>query len=111
VAGRVLHPAFTPDLSSFLLQARGSGAKVIGLANAGIDTVNSLKQAREFGIGRDGKQKLAALLLTAIGEAGGLELFYRLRTSTAPSDPPHRVRAVARPRRQWTRTLVSLAQS
>jgi len=72
VVGRVQHPAFTPDLSSFLLQAKSSGAKVIGLANAGIDTVNSLKQAREFGIGRDGKQRLASLLflITDVHGAG-----------------------------------------
>lgn len=72
VVGRVLHPLFTPDLASFLFQAQGSGAKVIGLSNAGADTVNSLKQAREFGIGRDGKQKLAALLflITDVHGAG-----------------------------------------
>ena len=84
VAGRVLHPAFTPDLSSFLLQARGSGAKVIGLANAGIDTVNSLKQAREFGIGRDGKQKLAALLFLITDVHGaGLDVAQGITTTEA----------------------------
>src|SRR3984957_8976016 len=52
----------TPDFSSFLLQAQASGAKVIGLANAGADTINTIKQAAEFGIGKSG-QKLAALLV------------------------------------------------
>ena len=62
VIGSVKHPLNTPDFSSFLLQAQSSGAKVIGLANAGGDTTNSIKQAAEFGITKGG-QKLAALLL------------------------------------------------
>jgi len=61
VLGRVRHPFPTTDFSSFLLQAQASKAKIIGLANAGADTVNSIKQASEFGIVRGG-QKLAALL-------------------------------------------------
>ena len=62
VLGGVKHPLNTPDFSSFLLQAQASKAKVIGLANAGGDTTNSIKQAAEFGIIAGG-QKLAALLL------------------------------------------------
>jgi branched-chain amino acid transport system substrate-binding protein len=62
VLGAVRHPLNTSDFSSFLLQAQGSGAKVIGLANAGGDTINSIKQAAEFGIVEAGQQ-LAALLL------------------------------------------------
>jgi len=62
VVGGVKHPLNTPDFSSFLLQAQSSKAKIIGLANAGGDTTNSIKQAAEFGIGKGG-QKLAALLL------------------------------------------------
>ncbi|CAN5510618.1 ABC transporter substrate-binding protein [soil metagenome] len=62
VVGGVKHPLNTADFSSFLLQAQSSGAKVIGLANAGGDTTNSIKQAAEFGITKGG-QKLAALLL------------------------------------------------
>ena len=62
VIGGVKHPLNTSDFSSFLLQAQSSGAKVIGLANAGGDTTNSIKQAAEFGITKGG-QKLAALLL------------------------------------------------
>jgi branched-chain amino acid transport system substrate-binding protein len=50
VVGSVRHPLNTPDFSSFLLQAQGSGAKVVALANAGGDTVNAVKQANEFGI-------------------------------------------------------------
>ncbi|MEJ0020493.1 MAG: ABC transporter substrate-binding protein [Acetobacteraceae bacterium] len=51
----------TTDFSSFLVQAQASGAKVLGLANAGADTVNSIKQAREFGVNRS--MKVAALLM------------------------------------------------
>jgi branched-chain amino acid transport system substrate-binding protein len=62
VVGGVKHPLNTADFSSFLLQAQSSKAKIIGLANAGGDTTNSIKQAAEFGIVKGG-QKLAALLL------------------------------------------------
>jgi branched-chain amino acid transport system substrate-binding protein len=62
VMGGVKHPINTADFSSFLLQAQASKAKVIGLANAGGDTTNAIKQAAEFGIVAGG-QKLAALLL------------------------------------------------
>jgi branched-chain amino acid transport system substrate-binding protein len=62
VVGSVNVPLNTPDFSSFLLQAQSSRAKIIGLANAGGDTTNSIKQAHEFGVASGG-QKLAALLL------------------------------------------------
>jgi branched-chain amino acid transport system substrate-binding protein len=62
VLGSVKHPLNTSDFSSFLLQAQSSKAKVIGLANAGGDTTNAIKQAAEFGI-VSGGQKLASLLL------------------------------------------------
>ena len=62
VLGGVKHPLNTSDFSSFLLQAQNSKAKIVGLANAGGDTTNSIKQAAEFGI-VEGGQKLAALLL------------------------------------------------
>ncbi len=61
VNGAVHHPLGTNDFSSFLLQAQTSGAKVVGLANAGGDTVNSIKAAAEFGITK--RQNLAALLM------------------------------------------------
>jgi len=64
ILGKVRHPLNTPDFSSFLLQAQNSKAKVIGLANAGGDTINSIKQASEFGIVKGG-QKLAGLLVFA----------------------------------------------
>ena len=62
VVGRVRHPLNTQDFSSFLLQAQASKAKIIGLANAGGDTINSIKQAAEFGIVKAG-QNLAGLLV------------------------------------------------
>jgi branched-chain amino acid transport system substrate-binding protein len=62
VLGRVRHPFPGTDFSSFLLQAKASKAKVVGLANAGGDTINSIKQAAEFGIVQGG-QKLAGLLI------------------------------------------------
>ncbi|MDH3027537.1 MULTISPECIES: ABC transporter substrate-binding protein [Methylobacterium] len=62
VVGSVKTPFPTSDFSSFLLQAQGSGAKVIGLANAGTDTINAIKQAGEFGI-TEGGQALAGLLV------------------------------------------------
>jgi branched-chain amino acid transport system substrate-binding protein len=64
VLGGVRHPLNSQDFSSFLLQAQSSKAKIIGLANAGGDTINSIKQAGEFGIGTGG-QKLAGLLVFA----------------------------------------------
>ncbi len=72
VLGSVRHPLNSSDFSSFLLQAQSSKAKVIGLANAGLDTTNSIKQAAEFGIVAGG-QKLAGLLLT-LADVHGLGL-------------------------------------
>src|SRR5436189_4177626 len=62
VLGKVRHPLNTQDFSSFLLQAQASKAKIVGLANSGGDTTNSIKQAAEFGIVKGG-QNLAGLLV------------------------------------------------
>ena len=72
VVGSVRIPLNSSDFSSFLLQAQSSKAQVIGLANAGLDTTNSIKQAAEFGIVKGG-QKLAGLLFT-LAEVHGLGL-------------------------------------
>jgi branched-chain amino acid transport system substrate-binding protein len=72
VVGAVRHPLATNDFSSFLLQAQGSKAKIVGFANAGLDTNNSIKAASEFGIVQGG-QRLAALLFT-LAEVHGLGL-------------------------------------
>jgi len=61
VVGSVRHPLNTSDFSSYLLQAQASKAKVVGLANAGGDTINAIKQAAEFGLTK-GNQKLSPLL-------------------------------------------------
>jgi branched-chain amino acid transport system substrate-binding protein len=61
VLGHVLAPFQTTDFSSFLLQAQGSGANVVAVANSGGDTINSVKQAAEFGL-KEGGQKMTALL-------------------------------------------------
>ena len=63
IVGGVKHPLNSPDMSSFLVQAQNSQAKVIALANAGGDTINSIKTAADFGIGRDGKQSLVGLAI------------------------------------------------
>ncbi len=72
VLGAVKHPVGTMDFSSFILQAQSSGAKVVALANARGDPVTTLKQANEFQIGKDGKQKLAVLIfyLTSVHSLG-----------------------------------------
>lgn len=79
VLGAVRHPFPASDFSSFLLQAQASGAQIIGLANAGADTTNAIKQAAEFGITQE--QKLAALLMfitdvhsLSLKSAGGMYL-------------------------------------
>jgi branched-chain amino acid transport system substrate-binding protein len=71
VLGRVRHPINTNDFSSFLLQAQASKAKVVGFANAGADFINSMKQAAEFGIVKNG-QRLAGLvvLVTDVASLG-----------------------------------------
>ena len=61
VVGTVRHPLNASDFSSFLLQAQNSKAQILGLANAGGDTINSIKAAREFGIGKT--MKVAGLLV------------------------------------------------
>ncbi|MDQ4061288.1 MAG: ABC transporter substrate-binding protein, partial [Pseudomonadota bacterium] len=73
VVGSARHPLNTPDFSSFLLTAQSSGAKVIGLANAGGDTINSIKQAAEFGITRKGQQLAGLLVMITDIHALGLK--------------------------------------
>jgi branched-chain amino acid transport system substrate-binding protein len=82
VLGAVRHPLSTADFSSFLLQAQGSGAKVIGLANAGGDTINSIKQASEFGITQAGQQLAGLLLFITDVDALGLDVAQNLVLTT-----------------------------
>lgn len=86
--GRVLGTVFTPfpdttDFSSFLVQASSSGAKVIGLANSGIDTVNCVKQAHEFGLTAKGTQLAALLMMLPDLHGVGLETAQGLFLSEA----------------------------
>ncbi len=73
VLGRVRHPFPTSDFSSFLLQAQTSKAKIIGLANAGSDTTNAIKQGAEFGIVKGGQQFAGLLVFLTDVHALGLE--------------------------------------
>jgi len=73
VLGKVRHPLSTQDFSSFLLQAQASKAKIIGLANAGGDTINSIKQAAEFGIVKGGQNLAGLLVFTSDVHSLGLQ--------------------------------------
>jgi len=73
VLGGVLHPLNTQDFSSFLLQAQASKAKIIGLANAGGDTINAIKQGAEFGITAGGQNFAGLLVFINDVEALGLK--------------------------------------
>jgi len=73
VVGTVRHPLGTSDLSSFLLQAQSSKAKVIGLGSAGADTINAVKQAAEFGITQQGQRLVAMLMVLNDIDALGLK--------------------------------------
>src|SRR6201991_886910 len=74
VLGSVRHPLNTSDFSSYLLQAQSSKAKVIGLANAGGDTINAIKQAAEFGIQQGGQTMVAFLLFVNDVHGMGLKV-------------------------------------
>jgi branched-chain amino acid transport system substrate-binding protein len=82
VIGSVRHPLNTSDFSSFLLQAQSSKAKVIALANAGSDTVNSIKQAGEFGITQSGQKLVTLLMFISDVHAMGLQNAQGLIIST-----------------------------
>src|SRR5438874_5415618 len=73
VLGEVLHPLNTQDFSSFLLQAQASKAKIIGLANAGGDTINAIKQGAEFGITAGGQQFAGLLVFVTDVNSLGLK--------------------------------------
>src|SRR5688572_16216250 len=73
VVGKVRHPFPSADMSSFLLQAQSSKAKIIGLANAGADTINAIKQGSEFGIAKAGQQFAGLLVFITDVKALGLD--------------------------------------
>jgi branched-chain amino acid transport system substrate-binding protein len=82
VLGSVKHPLNTSDFSSFLLQAQASKAKIIALANAGGDTVNSIKQASEFGIAAGGQQLVALAVFLSDVHSLGLQVAQGLKLTT-----------------------------
>ena len=82
VLGSVKHPFPNADFSSFLLQAQGSGAKIIGLANAGSDTINSIKQAKEFGITQGGQQLAGLLVFISDVHSLGLDVAQKMLLTT-----------------------------
>lgn len=73
VLGSSKHPLNSPDFSSFLFQAKASKAKIIGLANAGGDAVNAVKQANEYGIGQDGQIVVPLLMFISDVHSMGLK--------------------------------------
>ena len=74
VLGSVRHPLATTDFSSYLLQAQSSGAQIIGLANAGDNTTNAIKQGREFGIGQKGQTMVGLLIFDTDIKSLGLNV-------------------------------------
>jgi branched-chain amino acid transport system substrate-binding protein len=83
VVGDVRHPLSTQDFSSFMLQAQASKAKIIGLANAGMDTVNAIKQAGEFGLVKGGQRVAALLIFESDVQSLGLPIAQGLVLTTA----------------------------
>lgn len=83
VLGQTRHPTGTMDFSSFLLSAQSSKAQVVGLANAGVDTVNSVKQAGEFGLAAGGQKLVGLVVVISDVHALGLKLANGLVFTTA----------------------------
>lgn len=83
VLGQVNHPLNTSDFASFLLQAQSSKAKIVGLANGGTDTVNSIKQAAEFGLVDQGQNLVALAMVISDVHALGLDKAKGLVATTA----------------------------
>ena len=83
VVGNVNHPLGSPDFSSYLLQAQSSGAEIVGLANAGTDTINAIKQAGEFGITQSGQNLAGLVIVIRDVHALGLDVAQGLLATTA----------------------------
>lgn len=83
ILGQVRHPLATADFSSYLLQAQASGAKVIGLANAGGDFINAVKQAREFGIVQGGQTIAGMLVFLSDVKSLGLDVAQGMNFATS----------------------------
>jgi len=83
VIGSVRNPLNTPDFASFLLQAQSSKAQVVGIANAGTDTINAIKQAHDFGLTKSGQTLAALLIFLSDVHAMGLEQAQGLIATTS----------------------------
>ncbi|MBS0220757.1 MAG: ABC transporter substrate-binding protein [Proteobacteria bacterium] len=83
VLGGVKHPLSTQDFSSYILQAQASKAKIVGLANAGMDTVNAIKQAAEFGLVKGGQRMTALIVFESDVQSLGLPVAQGLVLTTA----------------------------
>ena len=83
IAGTIRHPLGTTDFSSYLLQAQASGAKVVALANGGVDTINAIKEANAFAIVAGGQALAATVLYISDVHALGLEVAQGLQVTTA----------------------------
>ena len=83
VLGGVKHPLSTQDFSSYILQAQASKAKIVGLANAGMDTVNAIKQASEFGLVKGGQRVAALIVFESDVQSLGLPVAQGLVLTTA----------------------------
>nr|WP_299380222.1 ABC transporter substrate-binding protein [uncultured Halomonas sp.] len=82
IVGKVRHPFPTNDFSSYILQAQGSGAKIVGLANAGSDTVNALTTASQFGLVQSGQTLAGLLIFLNDVHALGLDVTQGLQLTT-----------------------------
>lgn len=82
IVGRVRHPFPTSDFSSYILQAQGSGAQIVGLANAGADTVNAINTASQFGLTQSGQQLAGLLVFLNDVHAMGLDTTQGLLLTT-----------------------------
>ncbi len=83
VLGGVKHPLSTQDFSSFMLQAQAAKAKIVGLANAGMDTVNAIKQAGEFGLVKGGQRIAGLIIFESDVQSLGLQTAQGLVLTTA----------------------------
>jgi branched-chain amino acid transport system substrate-binding protein len=112
VAGSVRHPLNTPDYSSFLLQAQSSGARIVGLANAGLDTTNAIKQGAEFGLMKSGISFAALIFFVSDVHNLGLETAQGTYLTTASYwDQSDRTRAWSKEFNQKTGLMPSMLQS
>jgi branched-chain amino acid transport system substrate-binding protein len=112
VLGSVRHPLNTADFSSYLLQAQSSGAKIIGLANGGADTINSVKQAIEFGLPKSGAQLVALIAFISDIHSLGLKAAQGLMLTEAFYwDLDDATRAWSRRFYERTRRMPSMTQA